>query len=439
MELCNTYSPLFKVHGWDATVKARGYLAGLLMNCPRKNMERMEEFVEDFRYQDQQHFLSDSPWDHRAVFKQVARDVDKILGGAGSVLVIDESGFEKKGKMSVGVARQWTGRLGKVDNAQVGVFTALSNGETASLVATRLYLPDDWTEDPARCEKAKIPEDRREYKTKIELAWEMIEESLTNKLRFKWVAFDALYGNSAWLLRKVEQAGLTFVGDVHCDQHLYLENPKPYLPESKGGKGRKPKKLRSDSKSIKIETAFSQLSADQWDTIKVREGTKGDIKVEATRLRVWFWDGQESQAKCWWAVCLRSGGETKYFVSNANETVSLETLIRKHAARFWIERCFQDAKTTLGMADYQARGWIAWHHHMALVAIAMFFVLQERKLNLKSLDLITFTDIVEILDHYLPRTDRTEAGLLRNIELRHRKRRIDIERNKIKSRQYERN
>jgi SRSO17 transposase len=396
-------------------------------------MERMEEFVEDFCYQDQQQFLSDSPWDHHAVFKQVAQDVDRILGGADSVLVIDESGFEKKGKQSVGVARQWNGRLGKVDNSQVGVFSALSNGDTASLVTTRLYLPDEWTDDPARCEKAKIPKDRRDYKTKIVLAWEMIEESIANGLRFEWVAFDALYGNSPWLLRKIEAAGLTFVGDVHCDQHLYLENPEPYLPERKGPKGRQPKTLRARSKSIKIETAFSQLETEQWQTVKVREGTKGDIQVEAARMRVWFWDGKEQTAKCWWAVCLRSGGEIKYFVSNAKKAVSLTKLIRQHAARFWIERCFQDAKTSLGMADYQSRGWIAWHHHMALVAMAMLFALQERKLHLKSLDLITFTDIVVILDHYLPRTDQTEAGLIRNIQQRHRKRRIDIERSKNKS------
>lgn len=392
----------------------------------------MEAFVEDFSYQNQQQFISDSPWDHDKLFKQIASDVDQVLGGPNSVLLIDESGFEKKGKMSVGVGRQWNGRLGKVDNSQVGVFAALSNGQTASLLSTRLYLPESWTDDPERCERAKIPEAKRVYHTKIELAWEMIEEMLANEVRFGWVAFDALYGNSPWLLRKVETAGLLFAADVHSDQQFYLEDPAPYVPAPKGNKGRKPKKLRTDVRGTKIEAAFTALPADQWEEITVRTGTKGTIAVQAARMRVWFWDGEENAAKHWWAVCFRSGSETKYFVSNAAETVSLTTLVRQHAARFWIERCFQDAKTSLGMADYQARGWIAWHHHMALVTLAMLFFLQERQLHKQCLELLSFTDIVDILDHYLPRTDRTEAGLFRNIEERHRKRRIDIERRKNK-------
>ena len=434
MDFCASYSAYFRPNGQDSSAKARCYLAGLVTKCPRKNMERMEEFVEDFSYQNQQQFISDSPWDHSKLMQQVAQGVDQLLGGEDSVLIIDESGFEKKGQMSVGVSRQWHGRLGKVDNSQVGVFAALSNGETGSLLTTRLYLPTSWTDDPARCKQAKVPKEKQEYRTKIELAWEMIEEMRTQSLRFGWVAFDALYGNSPWLLRKVEAAGLVFVGDVHRNQHLYLKDPQPYLPAPKRSKGRQPKKLKTAEDSIEIEDAFEQVPAEQWEKVMVREGTKGDIEVEAARMRVWFWDNEEAVAKHWWAVCVRCGSEIKYFVSNAAESVSLATLIRQHAARFWIERCFQDAKTSLGMADYQARGWIAWHHHMALVILAMLFFLQQRQHHKQTVDLLSFTDIVEMLDYYLPRTDRTEAGLLRNIEQRHRKRRIDIERRRAKQR-----
>ena len=126
------------------------------MKAPRKNMERMEEYVEGSDYQSQQQFLSDSPWDHRPLMNRVAQEVSSVLGGANTALLIDESGFAKKGSKSAGVDRQWNGRLGKVDNCQVGVFAALSNGATCGLIDAQLYLPESWTDDPQRCSEATL-------------------------------------------------------------------------------------------------------------------------------------------------------------------------------------------------------------------------------------------------------------------------------------------
>ena len=129
-------------------------------------MERMEEYVEDCEYQSLQQFISDSPWDHEGLNDHIASDVNDLLGGPESVLAIDESGFAKKGKMSVGVARQWNGREGKTDNCQVGVYAALSDGVHVSIVDFRLYLPIEWTEDKERCLRAKVPEEKCGFKTK---------------------------------------------------------------------------------------------------------------------------------------------------------------------------------------------------------------------------------------------------------------------------------
>ncbi len=430
MDFCQDFSSYFQAAHHNVSAKARCYLSGLLMKAQRKNMERMEEYVEDYEYQSLQQFVSDSPWDSEALIKRIGKDIDDLVGGADSMLIIDESCFAKKGKKSVGVARQWNGRLGKIDNSQVGVFAALSDGAgSGSLVDTRLYLPKEWTEDPQRCEQAKIPEDKRKNLTKPQLAWEMIETAQSNGLRFGWVGLDSLYGNAPDLLRKIDDAGLLFTADVHRDQHIYTEEPAPYLPERTGKVGRRPSLLVSYSQSKRIDSFFEETEVSEFQKVFVRESTKGPIEVKASAKRIWLWDGQEQQARQWWAVCLIDGdtAQRTFFLSNAPAKTSLTELVRKHAGRYWIERIFQDAKTSVGMADYQARGWIAWHHHMALVMLALLFLLKERRIHTDTLDLLSCQDIVALLDVYLPRTDRTKQAIIQSMNQRHAKRRAAIE------------
>ena len=338
MDFCESYRPYFRVARHNVMGKARCYVAGLLMKAPRKNMERMEEYVEEYDYQAQQQFLSDSPWDHPGLIARIGRDVDAVVGGEESALLIDETAFEKKGTKSVGVARQWNGRLGKVDNCQVGVFAALCDGRHGSLVDVRLYLPESWSEDPQRCAAAKIPPEERTHRNKAELALEMIDAAVANRLRFGWVCFDGGYGHLPWLLRAVADRGLRLIGDVHADQHIYLSDPCPYLPRRKQPRGRKFTRLRARSDSVEIRTVFAQMPASHWRRIRIRASTKGELEVQAARRRVWLWDGQEKQARAWWAVCTRhpGTGETKWFLSNASEQITLTTLVRTHAMRFWI-------------------------------------------------------------------------------------------------------
>ena len=231
------------------------------MSASRKNLERMEEYVAGFSYESQQQFLSDSPWDDEGLRKQIALDVNKLIRGRDSALLIDESCFEKKGENSVGVARQWNGRLGKVENSQVAVFGALSNGKYGAIIDTRLYLLKCWTDDKQRCKKAGIPNNGKvEFKTKGELALEIIDQATEIGLNYGWTSMDGGYGDEPWLLRAINGRGIMFTADVHCVQRVYTCDPAPYIPEKKSSKGRQPSRLRTDAESITVEDFFNKCS-----------------------------------------------------------------------------------------------------------------------------------------------------------------------------------
>lgn len=172
------------------------------------------------------HFIANSPRDHRPVLDKVARDANALLGSTDdSFLLIDETGFPKKGRASVGVARQWCGRLGKVDNCQTAVCASLGKGPLVTLIDTALFLPKEWTRDRPRMAEAGVPEASQTYRTKQELALDLIERALQNGVQFSWVGFDAFYGDNGQLLRMLDATGLMFVGDVHCNQYVWTADP----------------------------------------------------------------------------------------------------------------------------------------------------------------------------------------------------------------------
>lgn len=429
MTFCNSYTEFFNVYRHNVSGYAKKYLAGLLMKAPRKNMERIDEYVEGGEYESYQHFISESSWNHTNLNAQICSDVNSILGTSESVLCLDESGFSKKGKESVGTSRQWNGRLGKIDNCQVGVFASLCNGSSSSFIDYRLYLPQVWIDDPERCDKAKIPDEYRIFKTKLEIALEMIDTAISRNVAFGWVAADAFYGRDSKLLNALDDRGIKFVGDIPCNYKVYLNDPKPYLPRRKNKIGPKYTKLQFRTDPIKVETIFEQLTKKQWSNVTVRDTTKGILKIKAYRKSIYLWDGIEKKARKWWLVIQYDpqANEKKWFLSNASSFVTLKTLVKRHACRYWIERSFQDGKTSVGMADYQVRGWRAWHHHMSMVMMAMFFMLKERIINNKDFDLLSCQDIIELLNYYLPRKDKTEEAVLKNMLERHRRRKLSIE------------
>jgi len=392
----------------------------------------MEEKVANADEQQLQHMLTDSEWDHQAVIDQVALEADGLLGGdRNSCLLIDESGFKKSGRHSVGVGRQWCGRLGKVDNCQVGVFAALGRDRRVTLVDERLYLQKKWIDDPKRCEQAGIPKAFRCFKTKVALALEMVEHQRRIGVRFSWVGADGFYGNDPAFLRGVDAMGEMFVVDVHCDQRIFLEDPKPTRKKKKGRRGRKPTKLETNVPAIRVDEWQSEQPDEAWKRVKVRESSRGELEVDVVHRRVWLWDNEESEAHCWHLIVRRevdAPQEVKYTLSNAPAETSVTRLAEMQAQRYWVERAFQDGKSECGLADYQVRKWRGWHHHMALVFMAMLFMLEERMRVVDIHPLLSCSDIEELLRHFLPKRVTTKDEVFEQMEKRHRKRLAGIQR-----------
>jgi len=269
-------------------------------------MERMEEAVAGADYEGLQHFIANSPWQAQPVMDHVALEVSGLFEGPHCMAYVDETSTSKKGMKSVGVARQYNGRLGKVDNCQVAVFAALGRGERVALAGARLYLPQQWCEDPARCHAAGIPEEDRIFKSKSTLAFELISHLRGIGAKFAATALDAGYGKDPALLRALDAAGEVFVVDVHSSQRVWLDNPWP-APRLPGATRRRPSsKLHTVGKAVSVSDWVDKQPPDAWRTVVMRQGTKGEIRVEFIHQRVYLWDGEEDGAKLWHLVARRT-------------------------------------------------------------------------------------------------------------------------------------
>jgi SRSO17 transposase len=410
---------------------AQQYLCGL-MQADKRNMERMAEAVPDSDDQVLQNFLTHSSWDYRGVMDQVAGKADVCVGAeVGAGLYIDESAFQKKGDKSVGVARQWNGRLGKQENSQVGVFGALGRGDRVGLIDARLYLPQEWTEDPQRCDEADIPKAEQVHRTKLELALEIVRHARELGVRFEWVGMDGMYGKSLELLQSLHSQGETFLAEIHSDRHIYLTDPAPYLPPQKGGLGRKRVHYHSDAKAIEVRKWVKRQVESDWRQKTLRGTTQGKLIVEVLHRKVWLWDKHSPTANCWHLIVRRevnSPGTLKYSLSNAPAQTSATKLTKMQAQRFWIERAFQDAKSHVGMAQYQARQWQSWHRHMALVMMATQFMLEARLNHTQVYPLLSCYDIQILLATTLPdRRYDSHEEVMRQMQVRHDRRQASTE------------
>ena len=209
-----------------------------------------------------QHFISESSWDHRAAFDDAAKDAARFLSGFGKTgLLIDESGIEKKGESSVGVARQYCGRVGKVTNCQIGVFGCLAAGENSALIDARLYLPKEWIEDSPRCKKAGIPIMDQKLKTKGELALQIVKTQKEKGIKFGFVGGDAFYGHDTKLQEGIDALGLCFMLEIHSRDKMELEPFEMELPEKKGTRGRKVKNVQVNKESTPAIGYYKSLIA----------------------------------------------------------------------------------------------------------------------------------------------------------------------------------
>lgn len=407
----------------NQTPNATRYVAGLLHDGLRnKSIERIAE-ADRKNYYSLQHFISDSQWSARELLDSTAKKTNEIIGGDDTALIIDESGMLKAGKSSVGVARQYLGCAGKVDNGQVGIFAALANEKGYGIIDAELYLPKtEWCENKAALDKAGVPEEYRGYRPVTQIALEMIRRAKANGVKYGYVVTDASYGKNLDFSWEIDKSGDVFMTDIACDTKIHLEKPVLRIP-AYTGRGRKPVHKKPVIEAKRVDHIADEAAQKEWKRIAVRSGTKGVVAYKYLFLRPWFLNPVNNKYKQL-TVIIRQDletGENKYSVSNAPQKVDEQELADMQGKRYWVERAFQDAKSSMGMADYQIRKWNAWYHHMALVAFATFFVLSEKILAKNDYPLLSATDITEVLTVMLG-NNVTFAEALKRIENRHKQR-----------------
>jgi SRSO17 transposase len=420
------YRRFFRTKTRDCAAVATRYLCGLAQ-AEECTFAAMATVVDASCPQQFQHFISNSPWDHKAVVAQISQDADRLLGGKPtSSLIIDESSFAKQGDRSVGVARQWSGRLGKVDNCQVAVFGVLTDGQRHTPVDMRLYLPKGWIDDPARCQQAGIPPGARTLTSKSAHALDIVRQARARGMRFEWVGVDAGYGKEPAFLRALDEMNEVFVADVHRTQRIWTEQPDLAVPPPQPGRGRPACKRRASVEAVTVESLMKGFGSGDWTRCVLRDSTRGELRVDLAIRRVWVWDGEEETPRCWHLLVRRevkSEKTIKYTLSNAPTDTPVLLLGQMQGQRYWVERTFEDAKGECGLADYQALGWRAWHHHVTMVMLAMLFIAEQRVAHQPGLALLTPRDIVEMLQETLPRKPEGKAALVARINQRHARRR----------------
>ena len=353
---------------------AQRYLSGLLSDLERKNVESIA-YRHDRDRRGLQRFIGFSRWDYRPLMMELSRQVGTAIGQADGVIVFDPSGFQKKGNDSVGVSRQWLGRLGKVDNGQVGVYMGYASGQEHALVDVRLYLPKEWAKDKTRRKASGVPKEIG-YRTRHELALEMLEEK-GDLLPHAWIAGDDEMGRSTRFRRELRALGETYLLAVPSNTNIRdLEGECPPYR----GRGRRPKPPFQ-----RVDRWAGSLPDDAWTRVDVRDGERGPLVVEIVKARVVArTKRRRADAAEEILVVMRSLGEDgkvkhDYYLSNANPQTRLEEFARVAKAEHRIEECIQRAKSQAGLADYEVRGWAGWHHHQVLSLIATWFLTAEAR------------------------------------------------------------
>jgi SRSO17 transposase len=360
----------------EPSAHAHTYVRGLLSEVERKNVESIA-----YRFgQDRlplQRFIGWAEWDEAPLRQELTRQVAEQLGQADGVLVFDPSAFAKSGPESVGVARQWCGRLGKVDNCQVAVYLGYVSGAGHTLVDMRLYLPKAWTQDPARLDKAGVPHDRRGYRSRHQLALDMLQERGA-LLPHGWIAGDDEMGRPYWFRRRLAHLGERYL--LAVPGNTLMRDLETAPPES-SSRGRRPKRPWQ-----RIEQWSASLAQDAWTTIDVRDGAKGPLVVDIVKRRVAARTPQRQEGHEETVVVVRYWDRDRqevvkvdFYLSNGTAQTSLATLAGVAKAEHRIEECLQRSKSEAGLADYEVRNWTGWHHHQTLSLIATWFLVTETR------------------------------------------------------------
>ncbi len=358
---------------------ARTYVHGLLSDLPGKNAEAIA-YLHDQERQALQKFVGQAPWDERPLVSELVRQVGAELGEADGVLVFDPSAFPKKGADSVGVQRQWCGRLGKVDNCQLGVYLGYVSRREHALVDCRLFLPRQWATDRRRRRQAGVPRAVR-FRTRHQLALDMLDEH-GRALPHGWVAGDDEMGRSSWFRRQLRQRHEPYLLAVPSNtlvRDLAAQEP-PY-----SGRGRRPK-----TPFARVDRWCAAVPESRWQTVEVRDAEKGPLAVQMTRGLVQARTEGRPEEVPELLVVFRerqADGTLKHdYLLSGSEAVCtpVAELARVYKAEHRIEECLKRAKGEAGLAGYQVRGWAGWHHHQVLALLAAWFLTRETRRGKKA-------------------------------------------------------
>ena len=427
------YQGVFNVGRKNVFDKAISYLKSIWASR-LSNLERIAETGIPDNYFQLQNFISDSPWDARMLMDQVCSQAARsFIGEKLTGLHIDESGVRKKGVKSVGVDRQYCGNIGKVDNCQVGVFAALSHGDFSTIVDSRLYLPKKWIADRKRLEEAGVPEHERVFRTKGELALDMIKHQLQNGTRFDYIGGDAYYGADQQLTDQIDAMALPFLMDIRENQHLFLEEPEIRVPEAKSSRGRKPTRRKPNLKSVEVKEYCKALGRIDFIELKVRNTAKGKLTGLYHFKEVWIWNGESAHASKRLLVIRKTPKKKKTEIRYALGNVDLvqyepEAIAYMQAQRFFIEHSFKEAKSVLGLDQFQTRKWIAWHHQVALNMLLLLFIMKEKMINFDVMPLLSAWDIKQLMAAFISSKFLDENDVYKQVLERHKWRQKDINR-----------
>ena len=367
------------------------YCLGLLMPIERKSVEPMAAVAAPAqvaaKHQSLLHFVGNAPWSDAAMLAKVGELVLPAITRSGPIeaWIIDDTGFPKKGRHSVGVTRQYCGQLGKQDNCQVAVSLSLANHDASLPVAYRLYLPEDWAADLERRHKAKVPQTIA-FHTKPQIALAQIKAARAAGLPEGVVLMDAGYGNDTELRTQLTALGLRYVAGIGPKTSVWPPGTGP-LPAPPGkGLGRPPTLLRRDEQHqpIAVKALALSLPREAWQTITWREGTADWLSSRFARQRVRpaHRDTKLSEPRAEEGLLIEwpenETEPTKYWLATLPEEISFEGLVDLVKLRWRIERDYQELKQELGLGDYEGRGWRGFHHHATLCIAAYGFLIAER-------------------------------------------------------------
>jgi SRSO17 transposase len=373
----NRYAPLF---GRDeAADHANRFVQGLLLGGDRRSVENIAEAIDGCVVRSLQKFIAQSPWSDDQLVEHLQRDVVTEIGEPDATLNVDETGFPKKGTKSVGVQRQYAGCLGRTDNCQIGVFVNYRSTKGHTLIDRRLFLPEAWAADATRRAEAGVPEAVM-FRTKPQLALEMVQQALTRKVPFEWVTGDSVYGDSPTFVQGVRGLGKWYVVDTSADARVWLSEPEVIPAGTKAASGRTTRRPRVTTKPERVDAVVMRIPATAWTRVVVAEGSQGPRIFEYASLWVWFSEeglpsGRER------LLVRRSVGqepEVKCHRSNASAEIPLSKLAQVRGCHWSVEQSFQAAKGECGLDEYETRGWVGWHHHTALSLLALWFLGRQK-------------------------------------------------------------